>query len=332
MFQQQRPRRSVSRTRSALAACLASALVLSGCRNAPPRAEAPEPGDVAVAKVGEDTVWLSDVRREAVQDGLIGEGDAFGAGSPAFSGALASVVDEKLLAHEAVQQKLDRNPEARRRLLAAREKVLSDLAVENSVDKVVDDDAIRALYAEQQRLAARSDELRARQIVTATQAEGEAARKLVLSGQPFEAVAMAHSTDAATRFSGGDLGGFTLDALPGAYAAALKSARKGELVGPFQGPDGWVLVKVEARAPERPPSFDQARPTIVRFLTYEEIRKLLERLRERTPVQILGKAERRPLQEPASAPKQAGHAATAPSPPTRETPAPTRPSPARSSP
>jgi len=296
-------RNGASRSTHLLAGVLA--LALAACNRTPAAQTPPESGDTAVAKVGADTVWLSDVRREAVQEGLIAEGEPFSAKAPQFERALASVIDEKLLAREAVHEKLDRDPEGARRLLAAREKVLSDLAVENSVDKAVSDDAIRALYTEQQQLAQRSEEMHARQIVAASEADAQAAKKLIASGQPFEAVAMERSTDQATRFNGGDLGYFTLDSLPDTYAAALKIARVGQIVGPFKAQDGWVLVKVEDRRPETPVAFDQARPTLVRFLTYDEIRKLLERLRAGTKVEVLVKPEGGPpLQEPASAPKQ----------------------------
>jgi peptidyl-prolyl cis-trans isomerase C len=277
--------------------------MLAACSRAPAAQAPPEPGDVAVAKVGGAPVWLSDVRREAVAEGSVAEGDPFSVKSPQFDQALASVIDERLLAREAVREKLDRDPAARARLNAAREKVLSDLEVENSVDKAVSDDAIRTLYAEQQRLAQRSEEMRGRQIVSASEADALAAKKLIASGQPFDTVAMTRSTDAATRFNGGDLGPFTLDALPEPYATALKNAQPGQVVGPFKAQDGWVLVKLEDRRPEAPVALDQARPVIVRFLTYDEIRKLLERLRGGTKIEELVKPGAAPTpQEPASAP------------------------------
>ena len=66
------------------------------------------------------------------------------------------------------------------------------------------------------------------------QQDADAIKKLLTTGASFDALAMQRSTDAATRFNGGDLGYFTLDAMPEAYGTALKTAKVGETVGPLQ--------------------------------------------------------------------------------------------------
>ena len=71
-------------------------------------ARKPEAGDVAVAKVGNETIWTSDVKREAVAQGLIGEGEPLDASSDQFRRTLDQVVDQKLLAAEASRQGLDK--------------------------------------------------------------------------------------------------------------------------------------------------------------------------------------------------------------------------------
>ena len=98
---------------------------------------------------------------------------------------------------------------------------------------------------------------------------------------------MERSTDEATRFSGGDLGYSTLDVLPQAYANALRDKPPGSVVGPFQTEGGWAVLKIEDRRKENPPTLDQARPQIVRYLTYERVRQLLERLRGKAEVEVL---------------------------------------------
>ena len=145
-------------------------------------------------------------------------------------------------------------------------------------------------------------------------------RKLVTTGASFESLAMARSTDAATRFSGGDLGYFTTDVMPQGYEAALQSAKAGDVVGPFQSEAGWVVMRVEDRRPEEPITLDAARPQIVRFLTYAEVRDLLETLRKDTKVSVLLDSQTGRPREPASAPPPPGAA-----PPKLEQPAPVTP-------
>lgn len=258
-----------------------------------------------MAKVDGKTVWASDVKREAIAQGLIGEGEPLDASSELFRQMMDQVIDQKLLAAEAERRKLDKDPLAQRRLLAAQDRVMGDMLVETTVADAVTESNIRGLYEEQQKLARRSQEIRARQIVLATAAEVEQVRKLVASGANFEALAMERSRDAATRFNGGDLGYFTTDVMPEAYETALKDARSGQLVGPIAVQNGFALVKVEDVREEQPISLDAARPQIVRFLTYDRIRDLLEKLRAKAKVETLIKAEpgaAKPV-PPADAPK-----------------------------
>ena len=292
-----------------LAAVLVLSLLIAACGRNKADERPPEPGDTAVARVDGHTVWASDVKREAVAQGLISEGEPLDIGSDLFRQRLDEVVDQKLLAAEALKQKLDKDPVAQRRLAAARERILGDMLVETVVEKAVNENAIRGLYAEQQKLSKRSEEIRARQILVASQADGEAVKKLLVAGASFDALAMERSTDPATRFNGGDLGYFTVDVMPAAYAGPLKDAQKGALVGPFQTDAGWAVLRVEDKRLEEPITLEAARPQIVRFLTYDQVRDLLEKLRGGSKVEMLtGKPQDVPgaPQEPASAPPGGG--------------------------
>ena len=270
---------------------MAVGLGFSACDRGAGSDSPPERGDRAVARVDGKTVWVSDVKREAVAQGLLGEGEPLDTSSDLFRQMMDEVIDQKLLAAEAARRKLDKDPVAERRLAAARDRVLGDMLVERTVADAVTEDNIKGLYEEQQKLARASLEIRARQIVLATPAEAEQVKKLLASGASFEALAMERSRDAATRFNGGDLGYFTTDVMPEAYEAALQGARAGQVVGPIPVQGGVALVRVEDVRQERPITLDAARPQIVRFLTYDRIRDLLERLRAKAKVETLVKPE-----------------------------------------
>ena len=264
-------------------------LALTACGGKEGGDQAPERGDVAVAKLDGRSVWASDVKREAIAQGLIGQGEPLDQASEQFHRVLDEVVDQRLLAAEAVKRKLDKDPIVQRRLAAARDRVLGDMLVEAEVGGVVTEANIKGLYEEQQKLSKRTEEIRARQIVSATAAESESLKKLLASGASFEALAMERSRDGATRFNGGDLGYFTLDIMPDAYGVALAGARRGETVGPFPVEGGFAVLKVEDIRTEQPIALDAARPQIVRFLTYDRIRDLLEKLRSRAKIELLAK-------------------------------------------
>ena len=295
----------------------AGLVALAACSQKTGPEKAPEPGDKAVAVVDGQTVWASDVKREAVAQALISEGEPLDASSDLFRQVLDEVVDEKLLAAEALKRKMDRTPLAQRRLAAARERILGDMLVESVVERAVTDQAVQTLYQEQLKRAKLTDEIHARQIVTPTVAEAEMVKKQLGAGAAFEALAMERSTDSATRFNGGDLGYFTTDVMPPAYDEALKTAKAGALVGPFKVDGGFAVVKVEDRRQEQPITLEQAKPQIVRFLTYDEVRDLLKRLRDQNKVKLLvAPAQEAPgaPAEPASAPANVPPALTPPLP------------------
>lgn len=282
---------ALSRTVPGIGFALALALALAGCSRGDGGDGAPERGDVAAARVDGKTIWVSDIKREAVAQGLIGEGEPLDTSSDIFRQMMDEVIDQRLLASEAMRQKLEKDPSAQRQLAAARDRVMGDLLIDSTVAEAVTEANIRGLYEEQQRLARRTEEIRARRIVLATAAEVEAVKRLVAAGGSFEALAMERSRDAATRFNGGDLGYFTTDIMPEAYEAALKGARPGQLIGPFPVDGGFALLRVEDVRPEQPVALEAARPQIVRFLTYDRIRDLLERLRAKAKVETLLKPE-----------------------------------------
>jgi peptidyl-prolyl cis-trans isomerase C len=91
--------------------------------------------------------------------------------------------------------------------------------------------------------------------------------------------------------------------MPEAYKNALRERPAGSTVGPFQTEGGWAVLRVEDRRRETPPTLEQARPQIVRYLTYEGVRQLLEELRGKAEVEVLLPGDTPRSQEPASAPR-----------------------------
>jgi len=261
--------------------------ILAACSGSGAGDRPPEPGDTVVARVEDRNVWASDVKREAVAQGLMGEEEPLELSSDLFRRVLDEVVDQKLLAREAERRGLDRSALAQRRLAASRERILGDMLVENEVNTRVNDQKVAALYQRQLRIAQTTEEIRVRLILSRTRLEADGVIGILAQGAAFSAVATERSIDEATRFSGGDLGYSTLDVMPQAYSDALRGVSSGATAGPIQTEGGWAVLKVEDRRKESPPTLEQARPQIVRYLTYDGVRDLLAQLRGKAEVEIL---------------------------------------------
>ncbi|WP_297803323.1 peptidyl-prolyl cis-trans isomerase [uncultured Brevundimonas sp.] len=281
-------------------AAMGLALGLASCGDRPDKAH-PDAGDRVVARVEKHEIWASDVRREAVAQGLIGEGEPLDVTSELFRRVLDEVIDQSLLASEAERRGLDKSPAAQRRLESVRQRILGDMLVETVVDRTVSDEAVRRLYAEQQRRATKSEEVRLRLILTQTREQADAVIALLGQGASFEAVAAQRSIDEASRALGGDLGYATPDLLPPVYARAIANQPSGAVVGPVDASGRWAVLRIEDRRAETPPTLEQARPVIVRYLTYEGVRQLLEELRGKAKVEFEIDPPRSAPQTPPSA-------------------------------
>jgi peptidyl-prolyl cis-trans isomerase C len=271
----------------AIFAAAALGALLAACSPQLAAQHAPEPGDQAVARVNGQTIWASDVKREAVAEGMIGPGDPLAVSSDLFRQVLDEVIDTRVLAAEALARHLDSDPLAQRRLAAARDRALENIIVDSVVGKAVNQQAQNALYQEFLKNRTPSEDIHLSQIVFATVTDAEAARKQLASGSDFAALAMQRSIDNETRFKGGDLGVMTTDTLPPPLAEAVKGVKAGQLAGPVKVDAGWALLKVDDRFPEPPPSLETVRPQLIRFITYDQIKDLVLTLRSHAKIETL---------------------------------------------
>ncbi len=128
----------------------------------------------------------------------------------------------------------------------------------------VPEDTLRAFYEahrEDFRMPARRAVW---EILVPTEAEARRIRTL-LATTPFEELARRYSRRPGVTATDGYLG-FVAEAQLGAVGKAVFAAREGEVLGPLRIADGYVLLKVGTEQPERPMTFEEARPLIERQL------------------------------------------------------------------
>ncbi len=246
-----------------------------------PRYSAPvlRVGGVEAARVNGEPIYRSDVELEAAAQGLIEAGEPFRPDHPDYQTVLDQLVDQRLLAQEAIQRALHETPGALHRLAAARERILGNILVESLVAAEVDEAAIQEMYAEQVRLQQLDDEVRIRHILFETEEAATAVREEILAGGDFSALAFEHSRDASTRLEGGELGYVSPNAMDEPFASQIANTAVGGISSAFESDQGWHVIKVEDRRQKAPQTLEEMRPEIVTFLTYAEISRILRRLR-----------------------------------------------------
>ena len=109
-----------------------------------------------------------------------------------------------------------------------------------------------------------------RVILASNQAQAEAAKKALQSGQSWSAVAKKYSTDPTTKNSGGLLTGVTKQQADTALAGAAFTAPLNKLLGPIKGQFGYYVFEVTHVTPATRQSLAQATPLIRQQLTSQQ--------------------------------------------------------------
>ncbi|MGJ8561289.1 MAG: peptidylprolyl isomerase [Litorimonas sp.] len=240
--------------------------------------------DSVVARVNDTPIYRTDVQRAAEAQGLIGADTALSMDDPIFRVTIDELIDQRLLSLDAVRTGAAKQPEAQRRLYAARDRILGNYRVELHVAETVNDGTIRALYQAQRDLAGRGEERRARQILLADETLAADIAQRLDDEEDFEALAAEFSIDEATRERGGELGWVSRDMLTGAVRRAVFNTPVGGRSAPIETDAGWYVIEVQDTRTPSSRSFEESRDEIARFMTFEAVEELLTDLRDRGEV------------------------------------------------
>jgi foldase protein PrsA len=126
---------------------------------------------------------------------------------------------------------------------------------------------IQAYYNVHQSQFGTQESRNMRVILAKNQAQAEAAKQALQSGQSWATVAKKYSTDPTTKNSGGLLNGVTKQQADSALAQAAFSAPTNKLLGPVKGQFGYYVFDVTHVTPATHQSLAQATPLIRQQLT-----------------------------------------------------------------
>lgn len=276
-----------------MALCFVS---LTACEDDRPEAYMAEParileGETIVARVNGEAIYAFDVELEAISQSLITLHETLDPKSEIFQRTLDQLIDQKLLAQEAKRLLIDKEPRANHRLNAARELILGNLLIESEIAEKVDEAAIEKMYREQLDLLELGQEVHIRQILVATREEAQTLHDRLQAGTDFSVLAIRHSIDSATKNGGGDMGYVNPAAFSEPLVSLLLDTPVGRYSRPVKTDAGWRIIQVINKRAEKPPSLEDLRPDIIRFLTMKEVSETLEDLRVSAEISYEGSAK-----------------------------------------
>ena len=281
--------------RFAAAAALLSATVLGGGAAfaadptpapapaaAPPAAAPAKPADPVIAKVDGQDIHMSELQEAAAQ---IPEEYRNLPPQILYPQLVEQLVDRRALLKMAQAQKLDQDPQVKKAVQHAAEQALQNALISREVGPSVTDAAIKARYDSTLGGKPGEEEVHARHILVANEADAKSIIDQLKKGADFATLAKAHSTDPGAA-NGGDLGFFKkADMLPefSAVAFALQPGQISET--PVHTRYGWHVIRVEEHRTAPPPSYEQSHDELRQTMIQEGIQKVVKEARNGVTVE-----------------------------------------------
>jgi peptidyl-prolyl cis-trans isomerase C len=227
-----------------------------------------------------------------------------------YAALLDQMVGTTLVAQAARKAKIQDEPEAKRRLALIQDQAMAQLYVDKMIEKGMSDAKLKAKYDKFVKDAPPREEVNARHILLANEADAKAVIDQLKKGGDFAALASEKSTDPAGKTSGGDLGWFTKEQMVPEFADAAFKLKKGEITEtPVKTQFGWHVIKLEDRRTAKPPTFEQVKPQLANEVARDLVGEKMKELRTTAKIEVFNPDGSKPGGPPAPAPAPAPAAA-----------------------
>jgi peptidyl-prolyl cis-trans isomerase C len=201
-----------------------------------------------------------------------------------YPALLERMIDRQSLVMIARRQGLDENPDIKREIEDAVERVLEAAYLRREALSKVTDRAIQARYNREYANRPATEEVRARHILVTSEADANDVLAELKKGADFATIAGTRSKDPDGK-RGGDLGFFRREQVWPSFADVAFALQPGQ-VGPkpIRNEFGWHVVKVEERRLVAPPSLPDVRESIRQALISQEVRQAVKLARAQLPI------------------------------------------------
>jgi peptidyl-prolyl cis-trans isomerase C len=197
-----------------------------------------------------------------------------------------ALVNQEVIAQEAVKKGLHKNPEIAAIIEINRQDILVNAYIRDYLRAhPVSEDSLKKEY-ERRKVQAGNREYKARHILVEKEDEAKEIIAQLKKGANFEKLAAERSKDTGTKGRGGDLDW----GVPGNYVKpfgdALAKLKKGQMTdAPVQSNFGWHVIRLEDERAFTPPSFEEVKPNLQQNVQQQMVQKALSDLRAKAKVE-----------------------------------------------
>ncbi len=197
---------------------------------------------------------------------------------------LDQLVDQKAMAIAAKKEGLLNDPSVQKRIEIGTEQVLQAALITKTVGPQISESAIQAVYQKDYANQPGVEEIHARHILVATQAQAEAIIKQLDQGADFAKLAQKYSTDPGS-VNGGDLGWFKKTDMVPEFANAAFAMKDGQITQtPVHSQFGWHVIQVLGHRTDAAPTLAQVHDKIRNQLIQQGIHNLLTSVRSQVTI------------------------------------------------
>ena len=198
---------------------------------------------------------------------------------------LQFVIENELMAEAAVKDGLDSGQSFEDRLKYHRRRTLRDAYFDKSVRNAVPEEEAKKIYDQKVAGLKPEEEIHARHILVATEAEAKEIQERLKKGEDFATVAKEKSKDPSAE--GGDLGFFGRGQMLKPFEDAAFALKEGEISNPVQTQFGWHIIKVEEKRDQPLPTFDQVKEAIMSQLVQAKAQEVVTGLRDSAAIEVV---------------------------------------------
>jgi len=188
---------------------------------------------------------------------------------------LDQAIDRRALVAVARKQGLDKDPAVQRQMATAEEMALQNALISRDIHPLVTEAALHAIYDKEYAGKTGEEEVHARHILVASEADAKKIIAELKGGGDFAAIAKARSSDPGAA-QGGDLGFFKRGDMLPEFAEAAFALKPGEISDkPVKTQYGWHVIKLEERRAAPAPTFEQTHDDLRQKLIQQSVEKIV---------------------------------------------------------